>query len=301
MRIGIIDVDSKEPNLALMKLSGFHKSHGHTVDFYSPVEAAMSPFDRVYASKVFTNTPDYPYMPDGAWKSGTGYGDPMQLPKEIEHCMPDYDLYKVDYSLGFTSRGCIRRCPFCIVPEKEGNIKEHSPLAEFVKHRKVVLLDNNFLASPKAEDKLLEMIDRKLVVDFNQGLDIRLMNDNFARLLTMLNPPKLRFAWDYVGMEYFFKNGIVMLKKAGYKVNRKRVQCYLLCNYNSTFNEDLYRVLVLRSMDISPFVMVYNKHAAPRYMRELSSWCNIPQQFNKHKTFNEWLTARKLPPMEMTV
>lgn len=296
MRVGLIAVDGKYPNLALMKLSAWHKSQGHHVSIYTPVEAAIEPFDKVYASKIFTFTPDYAYMPEGAVLGGTGYGDPVQLPDEVEHMTPDYNLYGMDYSLGFTSRGCSRKCSFCVVPQKEGSIREHSTLSEFVRHRTVVLQDNNFLASPNAEDKLLEMIDKKLDVDFNQGLDIRLMNVRFADLLARLKPKKLRFAWDCVSLEGKFRKGIELLKNAGFRVNRHNVMTYVLCNYDTEFKEDMYRVQVLRSLDIAPFAMIYNKASAPRVMREFATWCNQPQQFNKH-SFNSFLVSRNQPPV----
>lgn len=298
MRVGLIDVDGKTQNLALMKLSAWHKAKGHNVSWYTPIEAAFEPFDIVYASKIFTFTPDYPYIPEHAILGGTGYGDPLQLPLDVEHIMPDYSLYKMDYSLGFTSRGCSNNCGFCIVPKKEGKIREHSTLSEFVQHRKVVLQDNNFLASPHAEDKLFEMIERKLIVDFNQGLDIRLLNEKFACLLARLNPPELRFAWDYVGIETTVRCGISLLKNAGFPINRHRISMYVLCNYGTNLKEDLHRVEVLRSLDVRPFVMVFNKAMAPRVLRELATWCNRPRYFYKYKRFNEWLTVRKQPLLE---
>jgi len=294
VRVGLIAVDGKYPNLALMKLSAWHKAQGHHVDWYTPIEAAIEPFDKVYASKIFTFTPDYAYMPEGVELGGTGYNSAVQLPDEVEHMTPDYSLYGIDYSLGFTSRGCSRKCSFCVVPKKEGSIREHSQLSEFVRHRTVVLQDNNFLASRLSEDKLAEMIEKKLDVDFNQGLDIRLMNVRFADLLARLKPKKLRFAWDYVDMESEFRRGIDLLKSAGYRVDRHHVQTYVLCNYNTEFKEDMHRVQVLRSLDIAPFAMIYNKASAPRFMREFASWCNQPQQFNKH-SFNSFLVSRNQP------
>ena len=292
MRVGLIAVDGKYPNLALMKLSAWHKAQGHHVSLYTPVEAAIEPFDKVYASKIFTFTPDYAYMPEGAILGGTGYGDPVQLPDEVEHMTPDYSLYGIDYSLGFTSRGCSRKCSFCVVPQKEGSIREHSTLSEFVRHRTVFLQDNNFLASPKAEDKMLEMIEKKLDVDFNQGLDIRLMTARFADLLARLKPKKLRFAWDCVSLEGKFRKGIELLKNAGYRVNRHNVMTYVLCNYDTEFKQDMYRINILRSLDITPFVMVYNKKTAPRYLREFASWCNQPVLFHRYKKFDDFLLVR---------
>ena len=120
MKIGLIDVDGKMPNLALMKLSAWHKERGDDVDLTMPVLAAG--YDKVYMSKVFTWS-DMPCLPDNAEVGGTGCDLHKTLPDEIEHLCPDYLLYKMDYSMGFLTRGCIRKCEFCFVPEKEGNIR----------------------------------------------------------------------------------------------------------------------------------------------------------------------------------
>ncbi|GHU36732.1 hypothetical protein AGMMS50256_33740 [Betaproteobacteria bacterium] len=144
MRIGLHDDKTGFPNLALMKLSAWHKANGDEVSFYSPI----MPFERVYSSKVFTFTPEDPYLPANVIKGGSGYGLLHNLPEEIEHRCPDYSLYGLDYSLGFLTRGCIRRCPWCIVPTKEGSIRAHADIDEFLRHKNVVLLDNNVLAHP---------------------------------------------------------------------------------------------------------------------------------------------------------
>lgn len=132
MRIGLVDVDGHHfPNLALMKLSAWHKSQGDMVEFADPM---FGHYDRVYMSKVFTFTPDCPdYYPCEVVRAGTGYKDyTTTLPDEIEHCCPDYSLYGVDEAYGFLTRGCVNRCPWCIVPHKEGSIRPASPLREFI-------------------------------------------------------------------------------------------------------------------------------------------------------------------------
>lgn len=131
-KIGLVDVDGHHfPNLALMKLSAWHKSQGDRVEFADPM---FGHYDRVYMSKVFTFTPDCPdYYPCEVVRAGTGYKDyTTTLPDEIEHCCPDYSLYGVDEAYGFLTRGCVNRCPWCIVPHKEGSIRPASPLREFI-------------------------------------------------------------------------------------------------------------------------------------------------------------------------
>ena len=174
--IGLFDVDFKTghnyynkkkifPNLALMKLGAWHKKRGDEVTL---IDISSTQFDRIYASKVFIG--------------GSGVDLKSELPKEIELQIPDYELFKTDYSIGFTSRGCIRDCGFCIVREKEGWIEE-APF-DWIVSDKVLILDNNFLASPKWREKLEFFIRQKLKVSFNQGLDIRLINEENAKLLS---------------------------------------------------------------------------------------------------------------------
>lgn len=174
MRIGIVDVDGHHfPNLALMKLSAWHKSEGDSVEF---ADAMFGSYDRVYMSKVFTFTPDCSdYYPCEVVKAGTGYRDyTTTLPESIEHMCPDYSLYGVDEAYGFLTRGCPNHCPWCIVPHKEGSIRPASPIREFIGNkRRAVLLDNNVLASDFGLEQIEEIVRMGIAVDFNQGLDAR--------------------------------------------------------------------------------------------------------------------------------
>jgi len=145
MKIGLYNVDSKIPNLALMKLSAFHKAQGNCVEWYSPL--FHNEYDKIYASKVFTFS-DNGYLKNDMIIGGSGWNLKCKLPEEIEHIYPDYSLYpKCDYSMGFLTRGCIRSCDYCIVPRKEGTIRKNADYFEFTKDQKrIMLLDNNILA-----------------------------------------------------------------------------------------------------------------------------------------------------------
>jgi len=165
MRVSLVQVDGKIPNLALMKISTYRKMQGHTtgLNLENPHE--------VWISCIFTWNREKAMSIARQWKGlakvkvgGSGVCLKTKLRYDIEHSMPDYELYDIDYSIGFTSRSCIRRCPFCIVPKKEGYIREHSPFREFVHpdHNKILLLDNNFLASPRCVSKLRYLIAQKL-------------------------------------------------------------------------------------------------------------------------------------------
>lgn len=270
--VGLFDCDNKKPNLAVMKLSAWYKQQGFQT-FFNP----SSLCDLNFASCVFPQNAAFAYhLRDkiGAVIGGSGVDVSIRLDDEIEHTCPDYDLYGMDYSLGFTSRGCIRSCKFCIVPEKEGGIVEHSAISEFVRHKKVVLQDNNFLASPLWKEKLIEMAERCLRVDFNQGLDVRLLTEESAELLTKLNPPVLRFAWDDMRLENAVMHGIDLLRKAGFPVNRRRLMFYVLTNFNTTFEEDLYRVERLHSHDVTAFVQIYGKGS--KKLKTFQRWANMP-------------------------
>lgn len=279
MRVNLIDIDGKAPNLALMKISAYWKSQGAEVVFNSCV-----PSDQVFISVVFRkNLPQANKIQRalGGTIGGSGTGNySVILPPEIEHICPDYSLYGINYSMGFTSRGCFRDCNFCIVPEKEGNIQEWSTLDQFVRHKEVMLLDNNFLASPLWKSKLKEMIARKLKVDFNQGLDIRLMTAEKAELLTQLNPPYLRFAWDSMELMPQIKNGIRLLIDAGFPINRNRIGFYVLTGHETSYKEDLYRLDYLHRLDINTHVQPFVKN---RQNNRLSRWGNMPRMWSKFR------------------
>jgi hypothetical protein len=270
MKIGIVSVDSKIPNLALMKISAFHKAKGHKVEMFNPL---FSNYDLVYASKVFTNTKDNEYLPYNAIKGGSGYDLKSVLPDEIEFVYPDYSLFNCEYAMGFTSRGCIRNCPWCIVPKKEGKIKAVADIYQFwhgQSHLK--LLDGNLTALPDHFEKILnQLIKEKIYVDFNQGLDIRLLTPEMAKLLSIVRLWKqIHFAWDSMSYEHAVRRGIHILSSFG--MYRNKVMFYVLIGFDTTPEEDLYRVEVLRGLNIDPFVMPFNRR--DEYQRKFARWVN---------------------------
>jgi len=264
-----------------MKLSNYHKHLGDEVFFKEP----CSP-DKVYVSCIFEKNRA------GALGSvllfncpvevgGSGISLVTTLPPEVEHDMPDYDLYGTDYSLGFTSRGCIRSCPFCIVPKKEGPIRNNASISEFLdsRHEKVILLDNNFLASPRWKENLKFLRENGLKVNFNQGLDIRLVDEENASLLAETDYWNksfkcrfLHFAWDLMDYESEVRKGIKVLNNAGIK--GRNLMFYMLCGFNTSFRQDLYRFKVLRDLGVDPFVMVYNNRRDLPIIRHFARWVN---------------------------
>lgn len=280
MNIGLIDVDGHNfPNLALMKLSTWHKLQGDTVEWYSGIEH----YDRVYMSKVFTFTPDERRViqADEVIRGGTGYDITSKLPKEINKITcPDYSLYPMHkFSLQFFSRGCIRNCPFCLVKRKEGKITPSFPMDLNPNGKHIEVLDNNFFANPQWRDAVVFLNTTKQPVNLH-GVDIRIMNEQQANALNSmrLKGSSIHIAWDNP------KDDILPNLKAMVKqVKRYKIACYVLIGYWSTPEEDYYRVRKLAELGIDPFVQPYRDYANERsptqYEKDFASWVNKKERF----------------------
>lgn len=297
IRIGLIDVDSHNfPNLCLMKLSAYHKAQGHQVCFWNP----LFYFDVVYKSRVFTDT----YSKDNITvrnagqviKGGTGYGPGPDLPDEIEHSYPDYSLYPQysETAYGFLSRGCPRGCGFCIVGGKEGRkSRKVADLSEFWRgQREIKLMDANLLACPDHEKLLLQLAGSRALVDFSQGLDIRLITRDNVALLNQVRTKAVHFAWDNSDEDLtrYFRQ---FLEWTSIKNPRLR-RVYLLTNYGSTHEQDLYRVETLRQMGFDPYVMIYERPTAPPITRHLQRWVNNKRLFYAIPSFSDYEPVKKL-------
>lgn len=281
MKVGLIDVDSHNfPNLALMKLSAWHKARGDTVEWWW----GFGHYDRVYMAKVFDDTysPDVPepLNADEIVKGGTGYGLDNKLPDEVEHIYPDYSLYQKltkDTAYGFLSRGCQRGCHFCIVAEKEGRCSvKVADLSEWWRGQKnIVLMDPNLLACPDHMDLLGQLIDSKAWVDVNQGFDCRLLTPEKIDAINRIKLKNVHFAWDYMKETDAVLRGLELYAKlATHKPNGQYATVYTLVNYDTTMEENLYRIYTLRDMGYDPYVMIYDKPNAPREIKHLQRWCN---------------------------
>jgi len=285
MQIGLIDIDSKIPNIALMKLSAHHKSQGDDVEWWKGV-LFHKKYDKVYASKVFDFT-EMPYdIPDDIEIGGTGYDLKKELPDEIEYRCPDYSLYpECDYSIGFYTRGCIRKCKFCKVPEKEGDIQFHQRMDGFenINGKYWVFLDNNVFAYKNVESFLQEIIYRQIKIDFNQGTDIRLVTTRIAELIAKIKWNTFyRFSFDWIGMSDIIKEKVQLISSFGLKPYK--MFCYVLIGYNTTESEDMDRVELLRNLGVNPFVMPYNK--ANNYQKKFARWVNHKAIFKSVKWEN---------------
>jgi len=293
MKVLLIDADSVKPNLALMKLPAHHKQEGREVDLIRGLDWQPSlPFvtklihaDEVYVSCVFTQNRKKalslkPFNPNITF-GGSGIDLENRLPDEIEHIMPDYSLYNCNYSMGFTSRGCIRKCPFCIVWRKEGYIKNHAPISEFLhpSHNKVMLLDGNFLASPRWKENLEFIRNNNLRVNFNQGLDIRVLTDKQAYELSSIDCYLSNFhdrgsffAWDITKDEDKILRGIDRMLQYW---PPRYLHFYVLGGYpdGNGFDDLYYRCKVLTDMGIRPYVMPYNNKVSKK-IRDLKRCIN---------------------------
>ncbi len=296
MKIGLIDVDSHNfPNLCLMKLSAYHKAAGDTVEWWRPFRR----YDIVYKSRVFTDT----YSKDEITvrnaarviKGGTGYGIGNALPYDVEHSRPDYSLYPqfAGIAYGFLTRGCPRNCGFCIVSGKEGrkSIKT-ADLSEFWDGQKEIkLMDANLLACADHEQLIEQLAKSRALVDFTQGLDIRLVNRDNISLLNRVRTKAVHFAWDNPNEDLtgHFQR---FLDYTTVKSSRKR-RVYVLTNYGSTHEQDLYRVNTLRAMGFDPYVMIYERPTAPPITRHLQRWVNNKRIFYTVNDFSDYLPAKR--------
>ena len=278
-RILLVDVDSKIPNLALMKISAYHKANGDEVGFN------VTDPEKVIASVVFT---------ENRWKGsalrfmypnatieigGSGYDLAATLPNEIERMKPDYDLYPdAAYSLGFTTRGCIRKCQFCIVPMKEGRFRRAQHIREWHDERfdSVICLDNNAYADKawffENTDYILE---NGLKYNAIQGMDIRILDEEIAgRLADLKWSGRIHFAFDSIRDEVAVRKGVEMLRDAGINT-RHDVRLYVLVGFDSSPEEDLRRCEIIKEIGVSPFIMQYRRTPWTRKLARL----NRPQIF----------------------
>lgn len=278
MNIGLLAIDSKYPNLALMKISAWHKAKCNNVEWYNP----LCSYDKVYSAKVFSFTPDYGYYinADQIEKGGTGYDIKKVLLPEIDRMVPDYDLYNVDKNLayGFLTRGCPNRCKWCIVPSKEGNIYPYMDVTEVSAGRKnIILMDNNVLASEYGIEQIEKIVKLKLRVDFNQGLDARLVTDDIARLLARVKWIKrIRFGCDTAAQISDCERATALIDKYGY-----RGEYFFYCILLDDFKESFDRVNYWRQKGrrYLPHAQAYrdlnNPHQIiPQWQNDLAGWAD---------------------------
>ena len=295
MKIGLIAVDSNHPNLALMRLSAYHKAQGDEVEWYN----AFEHYDVVYMSKIFNFTPDYGYIianADKVVKGGTGYDLASRLQDEVEGCTPDYTIYPSwpnDTALGFLTRGCPNRCPWCVVPRKEGNkvykVDTLEHLTEGGKRKKVVLMDNNPLAAPDLVLSELEWAKAHGVrLDFNQALDARLVNDDLAKVLAGVRwIDYIRFGCDTKGQIEHCVRAIELLRAHGYK---GEIMLYTMLHgdFYECFNRvDCWHEFPKVYPHAQPFRDPLKPNTPPQWQQDMARWCNR-REFYKTTEFQNF-------------
>lgn len=279
MKVGLIDVDGHSfPNIALMKVSTYYKQLGHDVE-----HATIGHYDKLYVSKLFNFTSDIGnslITSDEMYKGGTGYDIEKRLPLDIEICNPDYSIYpQYDFSVQFYSRGCIRDCSFCVVRKKEGYITPVKPMKLNPKGKWIEVLDNNFFANPEWRTAIFELVQIGQPVNLH-GVDVRIMDEEQAFWLNKLKHIKqIHIAWDFPKLDLVPK-----IQEMTKYVKPYKIMCYVLIGFNSTPEQDLYRVEKLRELGVDPFVMPYNKQ--DNYQRRFARWVNHKAVFKTVKWVN---------------
>ena len=304
LNIGLIDVDGHNfPNLALMKISSYHKSLGDSVEWWW---SNFVYYDIVYMSKIFSRAYSRdvvePFNAGKVIKGGTGYAIETEngrevfyknrhndLPAEIEKCFPDYSIYpQFNFAVSMTSRGCPRGCKFCHVAAKEGKCsRKVADVKDFWSGQKEIkVLDPNITACGEKRDLMQQYKETGALIDFTQGIDIRLINESDIFDLNEMRIKDLHFAWDNPNddLSESFRRYAQIAK---HRPHGKYGTVYVLTNYNSTMEENLYRIYTLRDLGYDPYVMIYDKPHAGKEIRKLQRWCNNIRIFRSCKKFEE--------------
>ena len=289
-----------------MKISAYHKQIGDQVEMLNH----LNHYDKVYASKTFSFTPDLEDLcmvyADEIQRGGTGYCISLEngrevfdkskdkpLQKEIETIYPDYGLYpQYDFAVGFLTRGCPRGCGFCVVGKKEGLCSHQvAELKDFWGGQKLIeIMDPNLLACRDHERLIESLIESKAKINFNQGLDIRLITKDNIALLNQVRTKEIHFAWDHPKQD-LTKYFQFYAERGAIKDHRRRI-VYVLINYDSTEEEDLFRIYTLRDLGFDPYVMIYDKEHSSKEKRNLARWVNNRTIFGSCKSFDEYKKTR---------
>lgn len=325
MKIGLIDADlmdngTRHPNLALMKIAGFYKDQGNEVKLIYKNYFEVDNYDRVFISKVFsfTEVPKWVLERPHVKYGGTGFfaDGGENLESKIEHYMPYYDLYKefideqlkkgksrkkyadyLDYSIGFTTRGCFRKCSFC-VNKKYDKVYRHSPIVEFLDDSRpyIYLWDDNILAFPEWEEILDDIEATGKPFQFRQGIDLRLMDDEKARKFNNVKyQGDFIFAFDHIKDKDTIIDKVQLWKRYSSKI----CKMYVITGYDSQDEKDIKtvfeRIKILMRYGSLPYIMRYEAYKNSKFKGmyvQLARWCNQPNFFKK-KSFREFCEANQ--------
>lgn len=287
------------PNFALMKISAWHKSQGHKVVWFCGLEQQF--YDKIYSSKVFDFTPidhciDMLENDRRLIKGGIGYRLFNELPKEIDEMFPDYSIYpEIDHAIGFLTRGCIRKCEWCIVPHKEGHIKPYAAVEQIARQdtNKIVFMDNNVLACEHGIEQIKQIAnERKYRIEFNQGLDVRLLTDEIIEILSIVRWIKhIHFSCDNESQLAHFEKWMPKLKED--KLANKMF-VYLLVTQDIESAEFRARELFRLNPQIR-MIYAQAEHNKGKYItKEQRQFCRYARngQFRKFATFSDFLKSK---------
>lgn len=309
MKIGLIDVDGHNfPNLALMRISAWHKAMGNDVEWWM---GDFFHYNIVYMSKVFSDsyTPDVPepMNADKVVRGGTGYCISLkdgievfdqsknnQLPPEMERMFPDYSIYpQYDFAVSMTSRGCPRGCSFCHVAAKEGRCAvKVADVKDFWNGQKEIrVLDPNITACREKRDLMRQYRETGAIIDFTQGIDIRCVDDADIEDINAMRIRNVHFAWDNP-TDRLAEKFEAYAKRARHKPHGSFGTVYVLTGYNSTMQQNLERIMTLRDLQFDPYVMIYNKPNADTDLKRLQRWVNNKVIFKSCKRFEEYKGRR---------
>lgn len=310
MKVGLISDCVNFPSIPVMKLSAFHKKLGDDVEL---VTNNFESYDICYISKVFNldlpTIPNLLYRPqaDKYIEGGSGYcieiinnkevynkEKDKPLSEEIEHIYPDYELYPQykNTAYGFLTRGCPNNCPFCVVSKKEGLCSHKvANLSEFWNGQKEIkLCDPNILACKDREDLLKQLVESKAIIDYTQGLDARLIDDDIAKLICQTKIKMIHFAFDLMKNEERILNGLKIFSKYCNKGEREK-KVYILTNFDSTLQQDWYRVKRVKELGYTPYVMIYQKGTHPQFLTDLQRWANS-MYLQRSVSFEEYIPRK---------
>jgi len=284
MKICLYAPDSKLANLAILRIAQYHINKGDIVKWYEPLFDTDA--DKLYISKIFTFTPIVDYTPNcEIVKGGTGYDIKSALPPEIEAITDIRQAYmtlypNIDYSILFTTRGCVRKCPFCVVPQKEGLIHNVDTTTLNPNGKYIKVCDNSFFTSNTWRSRLDYLKSLNQPLDFMQGIDIRLLTDEQSEALGTCNIKSIHIAWDNLGEEEQVFKGIERLIK---HVSQNKLTCYVLVGFEQPeiIESDIYRVMKLHRYKITPFAMGYIDFNNPLQERS-ESVRHFQRWVNKH-------------------
>ncbi len=280
MKVGLLQVDGKLPNLALMQICAYHEAQGHQVEWFKG-ELYADEYDEIYASKIFAFS-KLPQLPERAKIGGTGIDFFNTLPAEIAECVPSYSLYPdCNFHLGFSMKGCRFRCKFCCVPTKEGKPRVNSDIDNLLINPngadRLVLMDNDFFGGAEWKENLERIIELKLKICFVQGLNVRILTDTQAELLgkcryynSNFTSRYLTFAWDRFQDGKLIFEGLDRLERYG--IPPSHTQFFVLIGFDSTHDQNLDRVTRLWDRGALPYVMPYDKFN--RYQKAFARWVN---------------------------